>query len=320
MWIAAAGIIGFLIDWMIGDPMWLPHPVRFIGWLISGFERRYRKLFPTSPAGERRAGAAMVVSVLLVTGGTSLVLLWAATKLNQWLGFSVACVMSWQIVAARCLKTEAMKVQRTLQSGDLFKARSQIAMLVGRDTDQLDAGQVAKAAVETVAENTSDGVVAPLFWLMIAGPVGGLLYKAINTMDSMVGYKNERYLYYGYVAAKLDDWVNYIPARLSALFMIASAFLLRQDGRGAWRIWRRDRRKHASPNSAHTESVCAGALNIQLAGNTSYFGVMHEKPSIGDAVREVEAEDIARSCALMYGTSIIALAVFSALRLILIIL
>lgn len=317
MWLVAAIIIGFFIDCLFGDPAWLPHPVRFIGWLISTFERLYRKIFPKTPAGERAAGFAMTVSVLLLTGGVSLLVLCISAKIHRWLSFAVACIMCWQVLAARCLKTETAKVQRTLEKDDLPEARKQISMLVGRDTEQLDSTQVAKAAVETVAENTSDGMVAPLFWMAIGGPVGGLLYKAVNTMDSMVGYKNERYLHFGRFAAKLDDLVNYLPARLSALFMIAAAFLLRFDAKAACRIWCRDRRKHASPNSAQTESVCAGALNVQLAGNTSYFGKLHEKPYIGDPIRPLEPKDIQRSCALMYGTSIIALVVFVVLRIIL---
>lgn len=314
MWIAASCIIGFLLDCIIGDPAWMPHPVRFIGWLIASLEKDYRKLFPKTPKGERAAGIAMALSVLLLTGVISAVVLWAAGKISRWFGFALACLMCWQILAAKCLKTEAQKVQRTLEKGELSEARRQIAMLVGRDTEQLDATQVAKATVETVAENTSDGVIAPLFWMAIGGPVGGLLYKAVNTMDSMVGYKNDRYLHFGRFAAKLDDVANYLPARLSALFMIASAFLLRFDGKAAWQIWRRDRRNHASPNSAQTESVCAGALHIQLAGNASYFGKIYEKPYIGDPVRPVEAKDIQRCCALMYASSVIALLVFAGLR------
>jgi len=183
-------------------------------------------------------------------------------------------------------------------------------MLVGRDTENLSEQQVIKAAVETVAENTSDGVIAPLFWMMLGGPVFGFMYKAINTMDSMVGYKNDRYLYFGRIPAKLDDIVNYIPARLSALGMIAAAAIAGFDGKNAARIWKRDRRKHASPNSAQTESVCAGALHIQLAGNAYYFGKLYEKPFIGDPDRAVEQEDIPRSCRLMYGTSVFLLVIF----------
>lgn len=318
MWIIAASIVGFLMDCIFGDPVWLPHPVRLIGWWISTLERGCRRCFPKTPGGERLAGIAMTLGVLLVTGGTAAAVLWLSTKIHRWVGFAAACIMCWQVLAARCLKTEAEKVQRVLETGDLPGARRQIAMLVGRDTEQLDAIQIAKAAIETVAENTSDGVVAPLFWAMIGGPAAGMLYKAINTMDSMVGYKNERYLHFGFFSAKLDDVANYLPARFTALFMVVTAFLLRFDGKAAWRIWRRDRRKHASPNSAQPESACAGALQIQLAGNASYFGRIHEKLYIGDPVRPVEPEDIRRSCRLMYGSSLIALAVFSLLRLIVI--
>lgn len=320
MWFAAASIIGFLLDCVLGDPVWLPHPVRFIGWWISALEKVFRQCFPNTPAGERWAGTAMTCTVLLLTGSTSAAVLWLGFRINHWLGFVISCMICWQILAAKCLKSEAMKVQRVLDRNDLSGARCQIAMLVGRDTEHLDAPQVTKATIETVAENTSDGVIAPLFWAILGGPVAGLLYKAINTMDSMVGYKNERYLHFGCFAAKLDDWVNYLPARLSALFMIAAAYLLGFDGKAAWRTWCRDRRKHASPNSAQTESVCAGALHIQLAGNASYFGKIHEKPYIGDPIRGVEPQDIKRSCTLMYGTSMIALGVFAVLRIMLIVL
>ena len=167
-----------------------------------------------------------------------------------------------------------------------------------------------KAAVETVAENTSDGVIAPLCWMIVGGAVGGLFYKAVNTMDSMVGYKNEKYLNFGRWAAKMDDGANYVPARLSALSMIGAAFLLKLDGRNAWRVWRRDRRNHTSPNSAQCESVCAGALGVQLGGNASYFGVVHKKPTIGDPTRPIEGADVTRACKLMYGTSGLLLLVY----------
>ena len=320
MWIIAAGIVGFFIDCIFGDPLSIPHPVRLIGWWISALEKFFRRVFPKTPVGERIAGAVMTIMVLLLTGIPTALLLWIFMKINFWLGFFAGSIISWQVVAAKCLKTEALKVQRVLEKNDLNMARKQVSMLVGRDTDNLDATGISKAAIETVAENTSDGVVAPIFWLMVGGPVVGLLYKAINTMDSMVGYKNERYLYFGTFAAKLDDIVNYLPARLSAVFMITSAFILKLDGKNAWRIWKRDKRKHASPNSAQTEAVCAGALNIQLAGDASYFGKIHKKPYIGDPNRSVETKDIKNSCYLMYGTSLISLAVFSLIRYIIIML
>lgn len=184
--------------------------------------------------------------------------------------------------------------------------------MVGRDTAELSETAVIKATVETVAENTGDGVIAPLFWMVIGGPVLGFAYKAINTMDSMVGYKNDKYLYFGRCAAKLDDVVNYIPARLTALGMMAVASLLGFDSKNALRIWKRDKRKHASVNSAQTESTCAGALHIELAGNAYYFGKLYEKPFIGDSDRPIEREDIDRSCRLMYGVSVFLLVVFTA--------
>ena len=211
--------------------------------------------------------------------------------------------------------TEAKKVVTCLETQGLAAGRRQVAMLVGRDTENLTEEQVIKAAVETVAENTSDGVVAPLLWMALFGAAGGLFYKAINTMDSMVGYKNDRYLHFGRAAAKLDDGANYIPARLSALAMIGAASLLKLDGQGAWRIWRRDRRNHASPNSAQTESACAGALGVRLGGNASYFGQLYEKPTIGDPRRPIERADVHRACNLMYGTSGLLLAAYGLLLL-----
>ncbi len=314
MWIIATGCIGFIMDCILGDPAWLPHPVRLIGWWISVCERGLRRIFPQTPKGERAAGAALAAAVLLFTFVVWGSVLWLCLKISFWLYTVVGCILCWQIFAAKCLKTETEKVQRTLEKGDLPASREQIAMLVGRDTQQLDGEHIAKAAVETVAENTSDGVIAPMFWLMIGGPIAGMMYKAVNTMDSMIGYKNDRYRYFGTCAARLDDIANWIPARLTALAVILSAFVLGFDGKNSWRIWRRDRRKHSSPNSAHPESACAGALGIQLAGNASYFGKVCEKPCIGDPVRPIEAEDIGRSSKLMYASSIIMLAAFSLLR------
>ena len=203
-----------------------------------------------------------------------------------------------------------------LKEHDLPGARYAVSMIVGRDTKNLSEQGVTKAAVETVAENTSDGVIAPLFYLMIGGAPLGFFYKAVNTMDSMVGYKNDKYLYFGRFAAKMDDLFNYIPARLSAFFMILSAFCLGMDGKGALRIYLRDRRKHASPNSAQTEAVCAGALGVQLAGDAYYFGKLYHKETIGDPVREIEAEDIVRAGRLMDGTAVLTLIVLGLLRIV----
>ena len=312
----AAILAGFGVDCLLGDPIWiLPHPVILIGKLISASEKVLRRSFPKSARGEMTAGAVMAVSVPLVSAAVTFGILWLCRCIHLLLYFAVCTMMCWQIFAARCLQQEAAKVVRCLERDGLPAARAQVGMLVGRDTDQLSEEQVLRAAVETVAENTSDGVIAPLFWMMLGGPAGGFFYKAINTMDSMVGYKNEKYLYFGRWAAKMDDVVNYIPARLSALGMIISAAILGYDARGAARIWKRDRRKHASPNSAQTESACAGALHIRLGGPASYFGVVHDKPTLGDPDRPVERADVSRSCRLMYGTSIFWLLLFEAISL-----
>lgn len=297
---------GYILDLLLGDPYFLPHPIRLIGNLIAWLERR---LLTDEKAKETRAalrkGRLLVFAVLLLTGGVTAALLLAAYRIHPACGIVVETVMTYQILAVKCLRVESMKVYRELEMGDLKKARKAVSMIVGRDTACLDETGVAKAAIETVAENTSDGVVAPMLYTALGGPILGFLYKAVNTMDSMVGYKNERYLYFGRTAAKLDDYVNYIPARISAYLMIAASFLAGSsyDGKNAYRIYRRDNRKHASPNSAQTESVCAGALGIQLAGDASYFGKIVKKPYIGDDTRQVEYEDIRRVNRLMYLTA-----------------
>ena len=312
----AAIAAGFVIDCFLGDPARFPHPVILIGKAISFLEKVLRKRFPADEKGEFKAGCIMTAIVAACSGLIPFFILFFCRKVNIWLYFAVCCFMCWQIFAAKCLKDEAMIVYVRLRKGRLEAARKQVGMLVGRDTDQLTEEQVIKAAVETVAENTSDGVIAPLFWMIIFGPVGGFVYKAINTMDSMVGYKNDKYLYFGRCSAKTDDVANFIPARLSALGMIAAAKLTGFDAKNAFRIWKRDRRKHSSPNSAQTESVCAGALHIRLGGDASYFGQLYKKPTMGDPDREPKPKDIPASCKLMYGTSIILLAVLGAAALI----
>ena len=301
---------GFGLDCLLGDPLSRLHPVVLMGKLISLFEKQLRPRFPQTPPGERTAGTIMALAVPLISTGAGLLLLYLAWRVHPWAYCAVSAFLCWQCFAARCLMTEAKKVVTCLEKEGLSAGRRQVGMLVGRDTDSLTEMQVVKAAVETVAENTSDGVVAPLFWMVLFGAAGGLFYKAVNTMDSMVGYKNDRYLQFGRCAAKFDDVVNYVPARLSALAMIGAAFLLRLDGKGALRVWRRDRRNHASPNSAQTESACAGALGVQLGGNASYFGKLHEKPTIGDPLRPIERADVARACILMYGTNLLLLALY----------
>lgn len=310
-----ATLVGFVIDCFLGDPAGLPHPVCLIGRGISFLEKALRRRFPPSDRGTLFAGGVMAFAVAALSGLVPFCLLVLCQRVSVWLYFGVCCVMCWQLFAARCLANEAKKVLACLEREGLDAARKQVSMLVGRDTQALSEAQVIRATVETVAENTTDGVVAPLFWMLLGGPAAGFVYKAINTMDSMVGYKNERYLYFGRCAAKLDDAANYIPARLAALGMMLAAVLAGFDGRNALRIWRRDRRRHASPNAAQTESVCAGALHIRLGGNASYFGKLYEKPHLGDPDRPVAREDISRSCRLMYATSLLLLTVFAAIAL-----
>ena len=301
---------GFGLDCLFGDPMSRLHPVVLMGKLISFLEKKLRAKFPKTPREEQTAGSIMALLVAGISAGAGFALLYLAWLVHPWAYFAVSAFLCWQCFAARCLMTESKKVVTALRNEGLDAGRRQVAMLVGRDTEDLTGEQVMKAAVETVAENTSDGVVAPLFWMALGGAVGGLFYKAVNTMDSMVGYKNEKYLHFGRCAARFDDAVNYIPARLSALVMIGAAFLLKLDGKNAFRIWRRDRRNHASPNSAQTESACAGALKVQLGGNASYFGQIYEKPTIGDPIRPIEEADVNRACRLMYGTSVLVLLLY----------
>ena len=308
-------LLGFLIDCAIGDPAWLLHPVVLIGKLISLSEKGLRRIFPKTDRGAFQAGLAMAILVPILSAGVSFGILFGLYLLSPWAYFAMSSIMCWQCFAARCLAKEAQKVVKALETDGLEAGRKQVSMLVGRDTDELSEEQVLKATVETVAENASDGVIAPMLFMLLFGAVGGFFYKAINTMDSMVGYKNDRYLYFGRAAAKLDDAANFIPARLSALAMIAASPALKLDGRNAFRIWKRDRRKHASPNSAQTESVAAGALHIELAGPASYFGRRVEKPTLGDGDRPIERADVRRTSGLMYGASILVLLLFEAILL-----
>lgn len=303
-----AFVCGFVLDLLFGDPHALPHPIRLIGTLIAGLEKKLLKLQMRDEKKEFYKGILLVVLVLFSTGAVAALVLVVAYWLHPVAGIVIESVMTYQILATKCLKDESMKVYQSLNEQGLEAGRVAVSMIVGRDTNVLDETGVVKAAVETVAENTSDGVIAPMLYTALGGPVLGFVYKAVNTMDSMVGYKNDKYLYFGRAAAKLDDVVNFIPARISAYLMIAAAYIGGKafDGKQAYRIYKRDRRNHASPNSAQTESVCAGALGIQLAGDASYFGKVVKKPYIGDAHRAVEREDIVRVNRLMYVTAVIS--------------
>ena len=298
---------GFVLDAVFGDPAWLPHPVVLMGKCISKLEKTLRAQFPKTQQGELLAGAVLAfclpVGTFLLTSAVCLL----AAKISPWLGLAVQMFWCGQALAAKGLVQESRNVYNKLVKPDLPAARKAVSRIVGRDTENLTAEGVTKAAVETVAENASDGVIAPLLYMLLGGAPLALTYKAINTMDSMVGYKNETYLYFGRAAAKLDDVANYIPSRLAALLWAAAAALTGSDAKGAWRIWRRDRRNHASPNSAQTESACAGALGVQLAGPAYYFGEYYPKPTIGDALRPIEPQDILRADRMMYAASILAL-------------
>ena len=305
-------ILGFLLDLAFGDPRWLYHPIRLIGNLIAWAEKPFRAVFPKSEKGELTAGVFFAVFVVAVSTAVPALVLFLAAKLSIWLAFALEVFWSFQILAAKSLKTESMRVYEALKEGELEKARKAVSMIVGRDTERLTEEGVAKAAVETVAENSSDGVVAPLIFLAVGGPVLGFFYKSVNTLDSMVGYKNDRYLYFGRFSAKLDDVLNFIPARISGLLLVTASPLAGLDVKGAWRIFKRDRKNHASPNSAQTEAAAAGALGVQLAGDAWYFGKLYKKPTIGDALRPVGYEDIRRVNRLMYAAVCLALALAAA--------
>ena len=309
---------GFELDAIFGDPAWLPHPVVYMGKAISRLEKFLRTRLPKTPQGELLGGAVLAfclpVGTLLLTG----LVCWGAAMLHPLLGLAVQMFWCGQALAAKGLAQESTNVYRELVKPDLPAARRAVSRIVGRDTQDLTLEGVTRAAVETVAENASDGVIAPLLYMLIGGAPLALTYKAINTMDSMLGYKNEKYLYFGRCAAKLDDAANWLPSRLAALLWVAAAALTGNSARGAWRIWRRDRRRHASPNSAQTESACAGALGVQLAGPAYYFGEYYDKPTIGDPLREIEPRDILRANRMMYAESLLALVLGLAVRLMLV--
>ncbi len=309
--------IGFILDLLFGDPHWMYHPVRLIGKLITILENGLRKVFQKTEAGERTAGRILVVLVCSLTTLTAWILLKFAYRFNFYFGFALECLMCYQLFAVRSLKDESMKVYDRLKAEDLSGARKAVSMIVGRDTQSLTAQGVTKAAVETIAENTSDGTMAPLLFMFLGGPIFGWFYKSVNTMDSMVGYKNDQYLYFGRCAAKFDDLLNYIPARLCGCFMVLAAYILKLNGKHAWQIFKRDRYNHASPNSAQTEAVMAGALDVQLAGDAWYFGKRYEKPTIGDDVRPIESFDIVRANRLLYATATIAMVLFSGISIVL---
>ena len=315
MTILVAVLCGFVLDLLLGDPAWMPHPIIYMGKAIAALEKCLRKRLPQTQRGELLGGrilaAALPLGTALITG----LVCYAAWRIHPLAFFVVETIWCWQALAAKGLKSESVNVYRQLEPvEDLPAARKAVGRIVGRDTQELTAEGVTKATVETIAENFSDGVMAPLLYMLIGGAPLALIYKSINTMDSMVGYKNDRYLYFGRTAAKLDDVVNYLPSRIAALFWIAGSGLTGHSLRGAWNMWRRDSRNHASPNSAQTEAACAGALGVQLAGPAYYFGERYEKPTIGDALRPIEPKDILRTNRIMYASAALAVVIGLLLR------
>ena len=314
MLILYAMLLGFVLDLLFGDPDWLPHPVVAMGKAISRYERVLRPRFGRTPRGELLGGALLAVLLPPLTFGIAFCVCLLARWIHPAAEFVVQSFWCAQALAARGLATESRRVYEALHEGDLFGARKAVARIVGRDVERLDEEGVAKAAVETVAENASDGVAAPLLYMAIGGAPLALMYKAINTLDSMLGYRNDRYLYFGRASARLDDAANWLPSRLAAFFWVTAAGLTGQDALSAYRIWRRDARRHLSPNAGQTESACAGSLGIQLGGEAWYFGKKYEKNTLGDARRPCEPEDILRANRMMICANILLLLVCTVLR------
>ncbi len=326
MKLIASMVLGFLLDLVLGDPHGLIHPVQIIGWFIDklkrgmqhalygcSFEEVKENNIPRKETGELVCGYILTLVIVLGTFFVVYAILYAAGKVHPWLQFGLETFFIYQILATKSLKTESMKVYDRLKAGDLEGARREISYLVGRDTQELDESEIAKADVETIAENTADGVVAPLFFIALGGAPLGLAYKAVNTLDSMVAYRNDELIHIGHASAKLDDICGFIPARLAAVTMMLAAAILGLDFKGAVRIFRRDRFNHLSPNSAQTEAVAAGALNIQLGGTHTYFGKVVEKPTIGDDIRPVEYNDIKKTNQLLYVSAVLTLLVCCAI-------
>jgi adenosylcobinamide-phosphate synthase len=295
--------LAFIIDFILGDPRWIPHPVRGMGWLNTHFEKLYRRLIKH----EMFAGTCAALSVLFTCGGLAWLVMFICAKGSGMITIVIGAVLIYFCIAGRDLMTHAWQILKPLQANDLEESRQKLSMIVGRDTKELDAGQISRATVESVAENTVDGVTSPLFYALLGGPIGAVIYRAINTMDSMYAYKNEKYLYFGRIPAYLDDFANYIPARLSGLFIcLAAAF--GHSPRHAWKIMWRDGQKHPSPNSGISEAAMAGALQIQLGGPSTYGGILSNKETLGDPIKELEPKHIVQAVKMMYVTSILFIA------------
>lgn len=316
MYVTCAVLLGFLLDWIFGDPQKPPHPVCAVGKLVSLSEKLLRRIFPQTPRALTAAGVFLWIIVCGVSFAVPFFLLRWLRDVHFWLGFGAEALLCWTLFARKSLADAGVHVYSALDES-LDAGRKAVAMYVGRDTAALDKEGVIKAAVETVAENTTDGVVSPMIFMLIGGAPLGFLYKAVNTLDSMVGYHNDQYEYLGKFSARMDDIFNFIPARLAAVCMIAGAGMLHLDNRNALRVYRRDRNWHKSPNAGQTESACAGALHVQLGGDASYFGKTVKKAAFGDPDREINRGDILRAIDLMTTASVLALVLCAMVRLIL---
>ena len=319
MEIAIVVSIAFVLDLIFGDPRWLPHPIRFIGLLIDFVEKPLRKIFKGKNQ-EIFAGILLNLIVISISFMVPFLILYGIDMVNHILRLMVETFFCYQILATKSLKKESMRVYKYVKAEDLPNSRKYLSWIVGRDTKDLTFTQIIKATVETIAENASDGVIAPMLFMIIGGAPLGFLYKGVNTLDSMVGYKNDEYINFGKFSAIVDDVFNFIPARLTGLSFVAGSMVTGLDWKNSYRIFKRDRLNHASPNSANPESACAGALNVQLAGDAYYFGKLYKKKTIGDNNREVNAEDIVKTNKLMYASAVFSLIVFCVIRLVTVIL
>jgi len=297
-------VLAFLLDCILGDPYSFPHPVKFIGKYIKFFEI---KVFAKKHTDTelKKYGFILLITTCLISYFVCIVILSIAKNVNMFLFHILNIILLWTTIAPKCLAYEAYKVYKELINNNIDEARKKISYLVSRDTENLDFQSISKATIETVFENTSDGVIAPLFFYAIGGIPAAICYKAVSTLDSMVGYHNQKYEYFGFFSAKADDLLNFIPARISGLLIIISSVFLNYDYKNSWKIFLRDRKNHKSPNSAHPEAAGAGALNIQLGGSTSYFGKIVNKPYIGEQIKVIDAFDIIKSIKLMYVSTII---------------
>ncbi len=298
-------VLGYLLDLLFGDPRSLYHFVQFEGKLISIFDRMLNRS-PNSRFYSRAAGIVLWILSVGITFFLIYMIINVGASINPYLGLFFETFFVYQCLATHSLKKESMYVHSAIEKNDLIDARLKLSYIVGRDTDNLDFEGIMKADVETIAENTSDGVISPIFYMALFGVYGGVFCKLVNTLDSMVGYKNDRYRYFGTFSARMDDVIQFIPARLTAVLMIAASFILRYDSKNGIKIFRRDRYKHASMNSAQSEATAAGILDVQLAGDAIYGGIVKKKPSIGDPIKKIDKNDIVRANRLLYLSSSIA--------------